>query len=910
MSSSPLHRFAAVCGAALLALQVACSPSTSSSSIPFEVPSSSGIVTFSPTPAPGASVTTNPQVLTVAVGATVALNADHAGHGSPGQRFSYTVTPASLGTMSASDGKFTATAMGTGTITATCTSLTGYTGSLSVTVIAGPVASALVPSDANPPRGGSITLTPTFSNGTGKIGSTGLNSSDVAASATSGMAVSTGAITAPTTFTLTVTHASGLTATTTCAVTPQTVAVAALSPAAPTMTVGTSQAFSTSVTGGLLNTVTWSASAGSITSGGLFTAPTTAQAVTVTATSVDDPSKSASTTVTVSAVAVPPSGTLAASSTNPPYKATNVTLTPTWSGGTTSATVGTTTGGSDISSNAASGVAIPVQAGGFTTATTYWLRTRNAVGATADTSVTLTPQTVAVAALSPASPSLTANTTQTFTTTVTGGATNAVTWSASAGTITSGGLFTAPTTAQSVTVTATSVDDPSKSASTTVTVTAAGPTITSDPTSVHTTYGQTATFSVTASGTGLITYQWQKNGVNVPMGGTGSTYTTPALTLADSGSTYHCIVSDASGQPAVTSLDATLTVDPQGVFASTSAMGNTRMAFTATRLTDGRVVVIGGEDGTAFRGQAETGTPDATGFSPNGTMLTPRSHHTATLLGNGKILVVGGGTASGATTSAELYDPSAPVAPGVTGSFATTGSLSNAREDHTATLLANGKVLIVGGGAGGGARLASAELYDPAAGTFSPVGSLATGRTLHTATLLDDGKVLIIGGQDAGNAALASMELFDPADNQFHAVATTLANARYRHTATKLLDGTVLIWGGGFNLPERYHPADGSMGGAGGPGAGFPPYLPLDRTFHTATLLPNGQVLITGGIVSGSGTATAELWDPVSGFTNATGNMSLARAYHAAVRLLDGRVLILGGNDYAGTTHNQTEVFQ
>lgn len=890
MNWPPLRRVAVLLGATLLAFHVACSSSSSGDS------GDSGVVTFSPASVPGASVTASPQVLTVAVGATVPLNADHVGHGSPGTRFSYTVIPASLGTVSASDGKFTAAAMGTGTITATCTSLSGYTGSLAVTVIAGPVATSLVASEANPLRGGSVTLTPTFSNGTGKVGTTGSGSSNVTASATSGTAVTSGPITAPTTFTLTVTHSSGVTATTTCTVTPQTVVVGALNPATPTLTAGATQTFSTTVTGGATNGVTWSASAGSITSGGLFTAPATAQTVTITATSVDDPTKSASTPVTVTAAPVAPSGTLAASSTNPLYKATNVTVTPTWSGGTTSATVGTSLGASDISANAATGVAIPVQASGFTTATTYWLRVSNGV-TTADTSVTITPQNVAVSVPQPAGITLTVGATQTFTTTVTGGATNAVTWSAEAGTITSGGLFTAPATAQIVHITATSVDDPTRFARTPVVVAAAGPTLTADPNSVQTTHGQSASFSVTATGTGL-TYQWQRNGVDIP-GANTATYTLNPVVMADSGSTFRCVVTDGSSQQA-TSLNATLTVDPQGLFNATAAMADTRLAFTATRLTDGRVVVIGGEAGAFLRGQAETSTPDATAFSANGTLLTPRSHHTATLLGNGPILVVGGGTASGTTSTAELYDPTA-------GAFAATGSLATARTNHTATLLANGKVLIVGGTDAGGVRLASAELYDPAGSSFSSAGSMATARELHSATLLEDGTVLIIGGQDGSNNALTSMELYDPADNQFHPVATTLSLARFKHTATRLLDGTVLIVGGGSFIPERYNPVSGSMGGAG---LDFMGYMPLDRSFHTATLLPNGQVLIVGGVVSGSGTATAELFDPVSGFLNPTGSMGRARFYHAAVQLLDGRVLILGGDDYAGTTFNQTEAFQ
>jgi hypothetical protein len=152
------------------------------------------------------------------------------------------------------------------------------------------------------------------------------------------------------------------------------------------------------------------------------------------------------------------------------------------------------------------------------------------------------------------------------------------------------------------------------------------------------------------------------------------------------------------------------------------------------------------------------------GAHATGNLNTARYQHTATLLPDGRVLVAGGldGRAGfGAdrfyiTASAELYDPKS-------GTWAVTGSLHDARFQHTATLLPNGKVLVAGGNTTFNVALASAELYDPAIGTWTATGSLNNARFQHTANLLPNGKVLVVFGDNQNYTSFVTPELYDPA---------------------------------------------------------------------------------------------------------------------------------------------------
>jgi hypothetical protein len=206
------------------------------------------------------------------------------------------------------------------------------------------------------------------------------------------------------------------------------------------------------------------------------------------------------------------------------------------------------------------------------------------------------------------------------------------------------------------------------------------------------------------------------------------------------------------------------------------------------------------------------------------------------------------------TKECEVFDPQ-------TGTTVAAAPLATARSTHTATLLADGRVLIVGGAgaweADNGAP--AAELFDPATGSFTAVPMLFGMRAGHTATLLRDGTVLIAGGRkqttELANPILET-ERFDPESNTF-ANAGTLRSYRMNHTATLLRDGRVLLAGGGDGWGEATEIYDPAMPESFVPGPPMAEY----RSAHTATLLPGGRVLLTGGISSSENVWRLASWE-------------------------------------------------
>lgn len=349
-----------------------------------------------------------------------------------------------------------------------------------------------------------------------------------------------------------------------------------------------------------------------------------------------------------------------------------------------------------------------------------------------------------------------------------------------------------------------------------------------------------------------------------------------------------------------------------GHWSMTGRLHTARHQHAMVLLPDGRVLIAGGMSGTRTLASSEIYDPRTGKWSVTGTLALARSAAPAVLLNNGKVLLAGGclNTCDEPSALAELYDPS-------TGSWSQTRSLNTARYFHTATLLQNGQVLVAGGcdSSNCATQTATAELYDPDTGTWSYTAALSDAPYRHTASLLANGQVLVAGGYGAGKV-LATTEIYDPGLGTWSS-AGDMEAPRYLHTATLLNDGTVMVVGG----------RGGEFGAMLCTTEVFDPST-LQWTYRrtigkmvqeqTASLLSNGMVLVAAGtgvanidnhLILGS-KIRAQLYSPRTGSWLNADRLNHARTEHTAVRLNNGDVLVAGGINSNGTDLATAEVYQ
>jgi hypothetical protein len=339
------------------------------------------------------------------------------------------------------------------------------------------------------------------------------------------------------------------------------------------------------------------------------------------------------------------------------------------------------------------------------------------------------------------------------------------------------------------------------------------------------------------------------------------------------------------------------------------ALGVPRDRHTATRLSDGRILLVGGQPALDESLAAVDRFDPATGLiTPVAPLHTARHDHSATVLLDGRVLVVGGYTLPQQWLGdAEVYDPSADT-------WTVVPPLYAHGTAHTATLLNDGRVLVVGGSIGDGVATERVEIFNPHTNAWTAVTPLESDRVDHTAVLLDDGRVLVAGGAQADGTAPAGGDalLYDPQTNRWIATGS-MVKPRYLAQSVRLADGRVLA-AGGMTLKDKplqtistsaeiYDPASNTWTAAAD--------LAQARYASVLALLPTGQVLAVGGArdydtrwIAGSFVGEIEVYDPLANHWHTAGALPRPGANAAVARLPDGRLWVTGGKPASPVQHS------
>jgi len=341
-------------------------------------------------------------------------------------------------------------------------------------------------------------------------------------------------------------------------------------------------------------------------------------------------------------------------------------------------------------------------------------------------------------------------------------------------------------------------------------------------------------------------------------------------------------------------------------------MAASRAVHHSLVLPDGRFAVVGDISSTTIgTNLVEVYDPETRRFQTTGRLLDTRWFESAAALADGRILVASGRTNISTqflTSSAELFNPT-------NGTSTRVGNVNLSRFSSYAITLDDGRVLIAGGTSTPPAPLPmQTELFNPATGLFTLSGTMLVSRPfaadMCSVTKLSDGRILFTGGT---SAQAMNAEIFDPATETFHLTGPMVARRTW-HSATLLPDGRVVIIGGGTNtlssgytnLVEVFDPITETFSALG--------TNAITRRNHSATLLPDGRILVAGGwlpTANGSllATSSVEIFDPTTGTSEYIGEMASRRAEHRVAALPNGQLIINGGRQETGVPYKTAEIF-
>jgi hypothetical protein len=307
---------------------------------------------------------------------------------------------------------------------------------------------------------------------------------------------------------------------------------------------------------------------------------------------------------------------------------------------------------------------------------------------------------------------------------------------------------------------------------------------------------------------------------------------------------------------------------------------------------------------------AATTMAAAASWESVGSLIQANGGPVVTKLLDGTVLVTGGvANVEGedvVSRVAERFDPQTHHSTAVS-------SMKVPRLEHQASLLPDGRVLVMGGlnSLQEFVSQESAEIFDPATGQFSPTGDLLEPRAFAPSVSLADGRVLIIGGWVAGNLPLlATSEVYDPTTGKFTRTRGSMSEPRSQHAAVALSDGRVVVAGGGdgqkmSQIIEIFDPATGKFATKG--------RIVTPRANPRLVRLPGDKALVIGGGAPSSdgewrGLDSIELYDPATGRSAVIGRLSVPRYLPAVAALADGRILVAGGDDFKGTFHRTADL--